>query len=189
MGIKSFDSVVNYLKGKAILVANRGIPARRICRSIRERFDAIAVMTATDVDKTAPSASSAHELLLLGPDPRAYLDMHRIVNLAKQRNIIAIHPGWGFASEDDTFPLICKEAGLVFIGSTSESMKLLGNKVQVRNLAESMQVAFDAGAKRILLPMSSVTDIPSVPGELFAKFQTSFYADPVDAVFKALGVE
>ena len=49
--------------------------------------------------------------------------------------------------------------------------------------------AFDAGAKRILLPMSSVTDIPSVPGELFAKFQTSFYSDPVDAVFKALGVE
>ena len=58
-----------------------------------------------------------------------------------------------------------------------------------RNLAESLQVAFDAGAKRILLPMSSVTDIPSVPGELFAKFQTSFYSDPVDAVFKALGVE
>ena len=97
MGIKSFDSVVNYLKGKAILVANRGIPARRICRSIRERFDAVAVMTATDVDKTAPSASSAHELLLLGPDPRAYLDMRRIVKLAKQRNIIALHPGWGFA--------------------------------------------------------------------------------------------
>ena len=60
---------------------------------------------------------------------------------------------------------------------------------KARNLAESMQVAFDAGAKRILLPMSSVTDIPSVPGELFAKFQTSFYSDPVDAVFKALGVE
>ena len=68
-------------------------------------------------------------------------------------------------------------------------MSLGGTIVQVRNLAESMQVAFDAGAKRILLPMSSVTDIPSVPGELFAKFQTSFYADPVDAVFKALGVE
>jgi ATP-dependent Lon protease len=61
--------------------------------------------------------------------------------------------------------------------------------VQASNLAESLQVAFDAGAKRILLPMSSVTDIPSVPGELFAKFQTSFYSDPVDAVFKALGVE
>lgn len=68
-------------------------------------------------------------------------------------------------------------------------MSLGGTVVQVRNLAESLQVAFDAGAKRILLPMSSVVDIPTVPGELFAKFQTSFYSDPVDAVFKALGVE
>lgn len=63
------------------------------------------------------------------------------------------------------------------------------NIIPVENLAESMQVAFDAGAKRILLPMASVKDIPTIPGELFAKFQTSFYSDPSDAVFKALGVE
>jgi ATP-dependent Lon protease len=68
-------------------------------------------------------------------------------------------------------------------------MSLGGTIVPARNLAESLQVAFDAGAKRILLPMSSVTDIPTVPGELFAKFQTSFYSDPVNAAFKALGVE
>ena len=47
----------------------------------------------------------------------------------------------------------------------------------------------DAGAKRILLPMASVRDIPTIPGELFAKFQTGFYSDPTDAVFKALGVQ
>ncbi|MEZ3187628.1 hypothetical protein HZR81_22345 [Pseudomonas sp. LM13] len=47
---------------------------------------------------------------------------------------------------------------------------------------------FHAGAKRILLPMASVTDIPTVPGELFAKFQTSLYSNPVDAAFKALWV-
>jgi ATP-dependent Lon protease len=67
-------------------------------------------------------------------------------------------------------------------------MSLGGSIIPVANLAETLQVAFDAGAKRILIPMSSVGDIPSVPGELFAKFQISFYADPVDAVFKALGV-
>lgn len=67
-------------------------------------------------------------------------------------------------------------------------MSLGGSIIPVENLAECLQVAFDSGAKRILLPMASVTDIASVPGELFAKFQTSFYADPVDAVFKALGV-
>lgn len=69
------------------------------------------------------------------------------------------------------------------------SMSLGGNIVPVENLAESLQVAFDAGAKRILLPMASVRDIPTIPGELFAKFQTGFYSDPTDAVFKALGVQ
>jgi ATP-dependent Lon protease len=68
-------------------------------------------------------------------------------------------------------------------------MSLGGNVKSVENLAGCMQLAFDSGAKRVLLPMSSVTDIPTIPGELFAKFQTSFYSDPVDAVFKALGVD
>ncbi len=68
-------------------------------------------------------------------------------------------------------------------------MSLGGDVIQADNLATSLQVAFDAVAKRVLLPMSSVGDIPTIPGELFAKFQTSFYSDPVDAVFKGLGVE
>ena len=74
---------------------------------------------------------------------------------------------------------------LVILGS----MSLGGSIIPVENIAESLQVAFDSGAKRILLPMASVKDIPTIPGELFAKFQTGFYADPVDAVFKALGVQ
>ena len=57
-------------------------------------------------------------------------------------------------------------------------MSLGGSAIPVENLAESLQVAFDAGAKRLLLPMASVKDIPTIPGELFAKFQTGFYADP-----------
>ncbi len=91
-----------------------------------------------------------------------------------------------------TFVALCSgvlgkplQSQLVVLGS----MSLGGSVVPVENLADSLQVAFDSGAKRILLPMASVRDIPSVPGELFAKFQTSFYADPVDSVFKALGVQ
>jgi len=91
-----------------------------------------------------------------------------------------------------TFVALCSgvlgkplQSQLVVLGS----MSLGGNVVPVENLADSLQVAFDSGGKRILLPMASVRDIPSVPGELFAKFQTSFYADPVDSVFKALGVQ
>jgi ATP-dependent Lon protease len=67
-------------------------------------------------------------------------------------------------------------------------MSLGGSVKRVDNLAECLQVAFDAGAKRILIPMASASDIATVPAELFTKFQTSFYADPVDAVFKAIGI-
>ena len=77
------------------------------------------------------------------------------------------------------------ESQLVVLGT----MSLGGNLVPVENLAESLQVAADAGAKRLLLPMASVGDIPTIPGELFAKFQTSFYADAKDAVFKTFGVQ
>ncbi|MBM9521217.1 protease Lon-related BREX system protein BrxL [Desulforhopalus vacuolatus] len=77
------------------------------------------------------------------------------------------------------------QSQLVVLGD----MSLGGSITPVEDLAGTLQVACDAGAKRILLPMSSVGDITTIPGELFAKFQTSFYADPIDAVFKALGVE
>lgn len=68
-------------------------------------------------------------------------------------------------------------------------MSLGGSVTPVESIAECLQVAFDAGAKKVALPMSSAADILTIPVELFTKFQTSFYADPVDAVFKALGVD
>ena len=68
-------------------------------------------------------------------------------------------------------------------------MGIGGSVTPVESIAECLQVAFDAGAKKIALPMSRAVDIPSIPAELFTKFQTSFYAKPVDAVYKALGVD
>lgn len=91
-----------------------------------------------------------------------------------------------------TFVALCSavmgkplQSQMVVLGS----MSLGGTIIPAENIASSLQVAFDSGAKRLLLPMASVKDIPTIPGELFAKFQTGWYADPVDAVFKALGVE
>ncbi len=145
--MKSFDDVLKMLKKQPLLVANRGISARRICRSFKERFDAVAIMTATDIDKASPAAAAAHELLLLGEDPRAYLDLDRIVALAKRRGVLGIHPGWGFASEDERFPRLCQEAGIVFIGSTAEEMNLLGNKVEVRKLAKRLDIPVVPGSE------------------------------------------
>jgi ATP-dependent Lon protease len=68
-------------------------------------------------------------------------------------------------------------------------MSLGGTVTPVVSIAECLQVGFDAGAKRVALPMSSAADTPTIPPELFTKFQTSFYSDPVDVVFKALGVD
>lgn len=67
------------------------------------------------------------------------------------------------------------------------SMTLGGVINPVQDLAASLQLAFDSGAKKVLLPMSSAVDIPTVPAELFTKFQVNFYSDPVDAVYKTLG--
>ncbi len=76
-----------------------------------------------------------------------------------------------------------------------EQMVVLGDMTlggvvnPVEDLAGSLQLALDSGSKRVLLPMASASDIPTVPAEIFSKFQISFFADPVDAVYKALGVQ
>lgn len=69
------------------------------------------------------------------------------------------------------------------------SMSIGGTIMKVNELASTLQVCFDSGAKRVLLPMSSAADIATVPSDLFAKFQISFYSSPEDAVVKALGIE
>ena len=77
------------------------------------------------------------------------------------------------------------QSGMCVLGS----MSIGGTINKIDELANTLQVCFDAGAKKVLLPMSSAADIPTVPTELFAKFQTSFYTSPEDAVYKALGIE
>ena len=77
------------------------------------------------------------------------------------------------------------QSQLVVLGSLS----IGGTINKIEELANVLQVCFDAGAKKVLLPMNSAVDLATVPLELFAKFQTSFYTSPEDAVFKALGVD
>ncbi len=144
---KTFEDIRHEIEGKPILIANRGIPARRISRSISECLEAVAIMTATDVDKTSPSTLGAHELMLLGEDPNAYLDMDLIIRKAKERGVIGIHPGWGFIAENDNFPAKCEAAGITFIGPPAEAMKILGNKVSVRRLAKHLNIPVVPGSE------------------------------------------
>ena len=66
-------------------------------------------------------------------------------------------------------------------------MTIGGSINSIENLADQLQICLEAGAKKILLPMSSAGKMSSVPPELFSKFQIAFYSDPIDAVYKALG--
>ncbi len=143
---KTFEDVVQEIRDKPILVANRGIPARRIARSICDVFQAIPVMTTTDVDNTSPATSGARELILLGDNPRAYLDIDLIVEKALEEDVVGIHPGWGFAAEDDSFPEKCKQAGIIFIGPDAKSMQMLGNKVAMRRYAQEVGVPVVPGS-------------------------------------------
>jgi pyruvate carboxylase len=162
MAEKHFDQVAGDVRGKRILVANRGIPARRIVRSIREIFHGVPIMAATDVDKTAPFTSGAQELLLLGENSRAYLDVDLIIAKAKAARVDAIHPGWGFVSENDSFPQKCAKAGILFIGPTTDAMRLLGNKVEVRKLAIELGIPVVPGSEGAV----SVDEARRVAGEM-----------------------
>lgn len=144
---KTFLEFLDEVNGRPILIANRGITARRISRAISEIPGAISMVTATDVDKTSPAAISAQQLMLLGKESSAYLDIDKIIRKAKEKNVIAIHPGWGFAAEDDSFPRKCREAGIIFIGPEQAAMKTLGNKVSVRKLAKTLDVPVVPGSE------------------------------------------
>ncbi len=125
-------------------VANRGIPALRIGRTIRE-MGGIYVAFATEEDKTAPHVSKADKAYTIRTE-KGYLDIKEIVSIAKQHDVKALHPGWGFAAENNRFPSLCKENGIVFIGPSEDPMKKLGNKVTARNIAKSVSVPVIPGS-------------------------------------------
>ncbi|MBW2568842.1 MAG: pyruvate carboxylase [Deltaproteobacteria bacterium] len=127
-------------------VANRGIPALRIGRTIRE-MGGIYVAFATEEDKTAPHVSKADKAYTIRTE-KGYLDIKEIVRIAKQHDVKALHPGWGFAAENNRFPSLCKENGIVFIGPSEDPMKKLGNKVTARNIAKSVSVPVIPGADK-----------------------------------------
>ncbi|RLC07066.1 MAG: pyruvate carboxylase, partial [Deltaproteobacteria bacterium] len=125
-------------------VANRGIPALRVGRTIRE-MGAIYAAFFTEEDKTAPHVSKADMALRLST-VEGYLDINEIVRVAKKHNVAALHPGWGFAAEDNRFPTMCKEHGIIFIGPSETPMRKLGNKVQARNIARSLSIPVVQGS-------------------------------------------
>jgi len=120
---------------KKVLIANRGEIAVRIIRACHEMgINTVAVYS--EVDRTALHVRFAHEAFCIGPpeSAKSYLDIEKIIEVAKKSGAEAIHPGYGFLAENPAFAAACKKAGIVFIGPPPEAMEALGDKVRARNL-------------------------------------------------------
>jgi acetyl-CoA carboxylase biotin carboxylase subunit len=118
---------------KKILVANRGEIALRVMRTCRE-LGIATVAVYSDVDRNALHVRYADEAYLLGAGPprESYLNAARVVEVAQQAGADALHPGYGFLSENADFAQACRDAGITFIGPSPEAMRLLGDKVAAR---------------------------------------------------------
>lgn len=118
---------------KKVLIANRGEIAVRIVRACAELgIQSVAVYT--DADRYSLHIKKADHAYSLGPDSvSGYLNAHRIVNLAVATNCDAIHPGYGFLSENPLLAEICEKQGIHFIGPTAQVIGRMGNKIEARN--------------------------------------------------------
>lgn len=131
---------------KKILVANRGEIALRVMRSALEMgIKTVAVFS--EADRNALHVRYADEAVLIGapPSSESYLNMEKIISAAKQTGADAIHPGYGFLSENPVFARKVKEAGIIFIGPSPEAMELMGNKLAAKAMAEKNKIPLVPG--------------------------------------------
>ena len=132
---------------KKILIANRGEIAIRVTRACRELgIGTVAVFS--DADRESLHVFLADEAYHIGPSPskESYLNYRKIIEVAKAAGVDAIHPGYGFLSENPVFVRACKEAGITFIGPTPENMESMGDKLSAKALMKKAGVPLVPGS-------------------------------------------
>jgi acetyl-CoA carboxylase biotin carboxylase subunit len=128
-----YNSICMFRK---VLIANRGEIAVRVIRTLREMGIA-SVAVFSDPDRTSLHVRMADEAVHVGPGPSAesYLRIDRILDAARKHGAQAIHPGYGFLSENADFAAACEDAGIVFIGPSSAAIRAMGSKTAARRTA------------------------------------------------------
>jgi acetyl-CoA carboxylase biotin carboxylase subunit len=134
---------------KKILIANRGEIAVRVIRACHEMGIA-AVAVYSEVDRASLHVRKADEAYPIGPASAAesYLNIRKILDVAERSGADAIHPGYGFLSENAKFALACADAGVKFIGPTAAAMDAMGSKTRARQAMERAGVPFVPGTSR-----------------------------------------
>ncbi len=134
---------------RKLLIANRGEIAIRIMRSAQELgIKTVAIYEETD--RFALHIMKADEAVCIGPGPRKdYLDIDRIIHAARETGADAIHPGYGFLSENPEFPMKCREAGLIFVGPPSDIIWNMGSKVIAREIMKSVGIPLIPGTETL----------------------------------------
>ncbi len=129
-----------------ILIANRGEIACRVARTAR-RLGIETVAVYSDADRDAPHVAACDQALHIGPAPAtdSYLNGERILEAARTSGAQAIHPGYGFLSENAAFARACEEAGLVFIGPPPAAIEAMGSKIEAKRLMEQAGVPLVPG--------------------------------------------
>jgi acetyl-CoA carboxylase biotin carboxylase subunit len=141
---------VSATKFKKILIANRGEIAVRLIRACHEMgLKAIAVYS--DVDRSALHVRYADEAMaLFGNEPgQTYLNQDKIIQAAKKSGADAIHPGYGFLSENASFVRRCESEGIVFIGPSAEVMESMGDKIRARAVMADAKVPVIPGKNAV----------------------------------------
>ncbi len=137
---------------KKILIANRGEIAVRIIRACREMgIETVAVYS--EADQEALHTKLADEAVCIGPAPssESYLNMERIISATITSGADAIHPGFGFLSENSRFAELCQQCGITFIGPDARVIEKLGNKQEARNTMQAAGVPVIPGTDEAVL--------------------------------------
>jgi acetyl-CoA carboxylase, biotin carboxylase subunit len=150
---------------KKILIANRGEIAVRVIRACRE-LGITAVAVYSEIDRKSFHVLKADEAYLIGPAPagESYLNIERILEAAKRSGAEAIHPGYGFLSENAQFARACSDAGIKFIGPSPESIELMGSKTRARQQMEKAGVPFVPGTSRGVESVAEAREIAAKLG-------------------------